>query len=271
MATAVTTQQRRAAELTVIARQQRSLWRDALHRLLRNRAAIVGMVVIAFFAFVAIFASVPAPYDPNGLNGGVKNQLLEPIWTKPFGGQDTDPAFLLGTDALSRDILSRLMYGARVSMIVGVVPVSVIFVIGATIGMVSGYLGGWVDNLLMRVTDVVYAFPDLLFVIIIVATLRDSDIGDLLDGLVLTFVALAVVNWVGLARLIRGQVMSLKHREFIEAARCIGVPPTRIVLKHLFPNVLAPVIVSLAFAIPGAMLTEATVAFLGSGVRPPTP
>src|SRR5207253_1314259 len=113
MATAVTTQQRRAAELTVIARQQRSLWRDALHRLLRNRAAIVGMVVIAFFAFVAIFASVLAPYDPNGLNGGVKNQLLEPIWTKPFGGQYTNPAFLLGTDELSRDILSRLMYRAR--------------------------------------------------------------------------------------------------------------------------------------------------------------
>ena len=270
MATAVTTQQRRAAELTVIARQQRSLWRDALHRLLRNRAAIVGMVVIAFFAFVAIFASVLAPYDPNGLNGGVKNQLLEPIWTKPFGGQYTNPAFLLGTDELSRDILSRLMYGARVSMIVGVVPVSVIFVIGATIGMVSGYLGGWVDNLLMRVTDVVYAFPDLLFVIIIVATLRNTDLGNLMDGLVLIFVALAVVNWVGLARLIRGQVMSLKHREFIEAARCIGVPPTRIMLKHLFPNVLAPVIVSLAFAIPGAMLTEATLSFLSIGVRPPT-
>ena len=270
MATAVTTQQRRAAELTVIARQQRSLWRDALHRFLRNRAAIVGMVVIAFFAFVAIFASVLAPYDPNGLNGGVKNQLLEPIWTKPFGGQYTNPAFLLGTDELSRDILSRLMYGARVSMIVGVVPVSVIFVIGATIGMVSGYLGGWVDNLLMRVTDVVYAFPDLLFVIIIVATLRNTDLGNLMDGLVLIFVALAVVNWVGLARLIRGQVMSLKHREFIEAARCIGVPPTRIMLKHLFPNVLAPVIVSLAFAIPGAMLTEATLSFLGIGVRPPT-
>jgi len=270
MATAVTTQQRRAAELTVIARQQRSLWRDALHGLLRNRAAIVGMVVIAFFAFVAIFASVLAPYDPNGLNGGVKNQLLEPIWTKPFGGQYTNPAFLLGTDELSRDILSRLMYGARVSMIVGVVPVSVIFVIGASIGMVSGYLGGWVDNLLMRVTDVVYAFPDLLFVIIIVATLRNTDLGNLMDGLVLIFVALAVVNWVGLARLIRGQVMSLKHREFIEAARCIGVPPTRIMLKHLFPNVLAPVIVSLAFAIPGAMLTEATLSFLGIGVRPPT-
>src|SRR5438445_6594252 len=228
MATAVTTQQRRAAELTVIARQQRSLWRVALHRLLRNRAAIVGMVVLPFVALVAILQSVRAPYDPNGSNGGVKNQLLEPIWTKPFGGQYTNPAFLLGTGELSRDILSRLMYGARVSMIVGVVPVSVIFVIGASIGMVSGYLGGWVDNLLMRVTDVVYAFPDLLFVIIIVATLRNTDLGNLMDGLVLIFVAIAVVNWVGLARLIRGQVMALKHREFIEAARFRGVPPSRL-------------------------------------------
>jgi oligopeptide transport system permease protein len=106
-------------------------------------------------------------------------------------------------------------------------------------------------------------------VIIIVATLRNTDLGTLMDGLVLIFVALAIVNWVGLARLIRGQVMSLKHREFIEAARCIGATPGRIMLRHLFPNVLAPVIVSLAFAIPGAMLTEATLSFLGIGVRPP--
>lgn len=271
MATAVTTrQQQRAAELSVIARKQRSLWRDAMYRLFRNRAAIVGMIVIAFFAVVAILAPVIAPYDPNAFNGGVKNQLLEPIWTKLFGGQYTNPAFPLGTDELSRDILSRIIYGSRVSMIVGIVPVSVVFVIGATIGMLSGYAGGWLDNVLMRFTDIVYAFPDLLFVIIIVATLRNTDLGNLMDGLVLIFVALAVVNWVGLARLIRGQVLALKHREFIEAARCIGATPSRIMLKHLFPNVLAPVIVSLAFAIPGAMLTEATLSFLGIGVRPPT-
>jgi len=123
----------------------------------------------------------------------------------------------------------------------------------------------------MRFTDIIYAFPDLLFVIIIVATLRGTELGTAMDGLLLIFVALAIVNWVGLARLIRGQVLSLKHREFIEAARAIGATPVRIMIRHLFPNVLAPVIVSLAFAIPGAMLTEATLSFLGIGVRPPTP
>ena len=271
MATAVTTrQQQRAAELTLSARKQRSLWRDALWRLLRNRAAIIGMVVVAFFGLVAIFAPLLAPYDPIAFNGGAKNQLLEPVWTKAFGSQYVNPSFILGTDELSRDILSRIIYGARVSMIVGIVPVSVTFLIGATIGMLSGYAGGWLDNLLMRFTDIVYAFPDLLFVIIIVATLRDTALGTFWDGLLLIFVALAIISWVGLARLIRGQVLSLKHREFIEAARCIGASPARIMLRHLFPNVLAPVIVSLAFAIPGYMLTEATLSFLGIGVRPPT-
>jgi ABC-type dipeptide/oligopeptide/nickel transport system permease subunit len=269
MATAVTTQQqRRAAELNVVARKQRSLWRDALYRLLRNKAAIIGLFFIAFAAVIAIIGPLIAPYDPTALNG--PKQLMEPFWTKFFGGKYTDPGYILGSDELGRDILTRLIYGARISMIVGIVPVSVIFVVGATIGMLSGYVGGWLDNLLMRFTDIVYAFPDLLFVIIIVATLRNTALGGLMDGLVLIFVALAIVNWVGLARLIRGQVMSLKHREFIEAARAIGATPGRIMLKHLFPNVLAPVIVSLAFAIPGAMLTEATLSFLGIGVRPPT-
>jgi oligopeptide transport system permease protein len=271
MATAVTTrQQQRAAELTLIARKQRSLWRDAMWRLFRNRAAIVGMIVIVLFGLVAIFAPLLAPYDPIAFNGGLKNQLLEPVWTKLFGGQYTNPAFLLGTDELSRDILSRLIYGARVSMIVGVVPVTITFLVGATIGMLAGYAGGWLDNLLMRFTDIVYAFPDLLFVLIIVATLRDTALGNFWDGLLLIFVALAIISWVGLARLIRGQVLALKHREFIEAARCIGATHLRIMFRHLFPNVLAPVIVSLAFAIPGYMLTEATLSFLGIGVRPPT-
>jgi oligopeptide transport system permease protein len=136
--------------------------------------------------------------------------------------------------------------------------------------LVAGYFGGWIDNVLMRFTDVIYAFPDLLFVIIIMATLRNTWLGDILGGLVLIFVALAVVNWVGLTRLVRGQVLSLKEKEFIEAARATGVPTKRIMLRHLFPNALAPVIVSLAFAIPGAMLAESVLSFIGIGIRPPT-
>lgn len=270
MADAVATQgQRRADELNVIMRKQRSLWGDAWWRLLRNRAAIAGLVVITAAGIIAIFAGVIAPYDPLEQQGA--KSLMEPIWTKLFGGQFTDPGFIMGSDALGRDIMSRLMYGARISLVVGFVPVAIVFLVGASIGMLAGYLGGWVDNVLMRFTDIIYAFPDLLFVIIIMATLRGTPFGELLGGLVLIFVGIAIVSWVGLARLVRGQVLSLKHREFIEAARCIGVPPTRIMIRHLFPNVLAPVIVSVAFAIPGAMLTEATLSFLGIGIRPPTP
>src|SRR5438046_10146233 len=169
---------------------------------------------------------------------------MEPIWTRWFGSQFTDSGYLLGSDELGRDILTRLMYGTRVSLIVGFVPVAVIFVVGASIGMVSGYVGGWVDNLLMRFTDIIYAFHDLLFVIIIVATLPRTALVTAMDGLLLIFVALAVVNWVCLARLIPGQLLSLKHREFIEAARALGPPPVRIMIRHLFQNVLSPVILS---------------------------
>jgi oligopeptide transport system permease protein len=269
MATAVTTQDQRAAELNVLARKQRSLWGDALYRLLRNRAALVGLIVIAFAGLIAIFAPLIAPYDPLELNG--PKQLMEPIWTKAFGSKFTDPAYIFGSDELGRDILSRLMYSSRVSLIIGFVPVSIVLAIGLTVGMLAGYVGGVVDDFLMRVTDVVYAFPDLLFVIIIVATLRGTALGEAYDGLLVIFVGIAVVNWVGVARLVRGQVLAVKNREFVEAARAIGAGPGRIMRKHVFPNILAPVIVTVAFAIPGAMLTESVLSFLGIGIRPPTP
>jgi oligopeptide transport system permease protein len=277
MATAATVEDRRVSELNVISRKQRSLWGDAFYRLIRNRAALVGLFVIAFAALVAIFADFDllgihirlAPYDPAELHG--KDGLLEPIWTQAFGGKFTNPAYVFGTDTLGRDNLSRLIFSSRVSLIIGFVPVSIVLVIGLTVGMLAGYVGGVVDDFLMRVTDVVYAFPDLLFVIIIVATLRGTALGDAYDGLLVIFVGIAVVNWVGVARLVRGQVLSVKHREFVEAARAIGAGPGRIMRKHVFPNILAPVIVTVAFAIPGAMLTESVLSFLGIGIRPPTP
>jgi oligopeptide transport system permease protein len=269
MATAVTTRDQRAAELNVISRKQRSLWGDAWYRLIRNRAALVGLVVIAVAAVVAIFAPLIAPYDPLAQNG--PKQLMEPIWTKLFGSKFTDPAYIFGSDELGRDILSRLMWSSRVSLIIGFVPVSIVLAIGLTVGMLAGYVGGVLDDFLMRVTDVVYAFPDLLFVIIIVATLRGTSLGEAYDGLLVIFVGIAVVNWVGVARLVRGQVLATKNREFVEAARAIGAGPGRIMRRHIFPNILAPVIVTVAFAIPGAMLTESVLSFLGIGIRPPTP
>ena len=269
MVTAVTARQQQSAEVAVLARKQRSLWRDALYRLVRNRAAVVGLAVIAFAALIAIFAPLIAPYDPLAQNG--PKQQLEPIWTRFFGSEFTDPAYVFGTDWLGRDILSRLMYSSRVSLVIGLVPVTIILAIGLSVGMLAGYVGGAVDDLLMRATDVVYAFPDLLFVILIVATLRGTALGDAYDGLLVIFVGIAVVNWVGVARLVRGQVLSVKNRDFVEAARAIGAGPARIMRRHIFPNILAPIIVTVAFAIPGAMLTESVLSFLGIGIRPPTP
>ena len=265
--TTVSAQQQRAAEMNVL-RKQRSLWKDALWRLSRNRFALVGIAVIATAAFIAIFAPWISPYSPFAQN--TPKSLMEPIWTQAFGSKYTDPGYLLGSDQLGRDILTRLMWSARISMVVGLVPVAIVLTVGLTVGMLAGYVGGWLDNILMRLTDIVYAFPDLLFVIIIVATLRNTGFGGAMDGLLIIFVGIAVVSWVGLARLVRGQVLSMKNREFIEAARAIGARPGRIMIKHIFPNCLAPIIVFVAFAVPGAMLTEAVLSFLGIGIRPPT-
>jgi len=266
VATASTTQDR-AAELNILARKQRSLWQDAVYRLFRNKAAVAGLIVISAAFLVAIFASAIAPYDPIQIQQPVASQM-EPQWT---GSKYTDARFVLGTDFLGRDILSRLMYASRISMVVGFIPTSIVFFVGIIVGMSAGFFGGWVDQLLMRFTDVVYAFPDFLFLLIIVASFRASPFGKLLDGLLLIFVGIAIVGWVGVARLTRGQVLSLKEREFVEAARAVGATPRRLMTKHLLPNALAPLIVTAAFAVPSAILGEATLSFLGVGIIPPTP
>jgi oligopeptide transport system permease protein len=266
VATITTPAQQRAIDMNLLARKQRSLWGDALWRLRRNKAAMLGLAVIILAALLAIFAPLVAPYDPIIQNTKAAN--ADPFFA---GTKYTDPNHILGSDQLGRDLLSRLIWSARISIVVGFVPTTLVFLIGASLGMLAAYYGGWIDNLLMRFTDVIYAFPDLLFLVIIMATLRNSPLGDLMGGLILMFAALAIVNWVGLARLVRGQVLSLKEKEFIEAARAIGVPTRRIMIRHLFPNALAPVIVSLAFSIPGAMLGEASLSFIGIGIKPPTP
>lgn len=266
MATASTTQER-SVELNVLSRKQRSLWGDALYRLMRNRAAVGGLIVIAAAFLVAIFAPVLAPYDPIIYPQNPSTQM-EPLFT---GSKYTDPRYLLGTDFLGRDIISRLIYASRISMVVGFVPTFIVFGLGVTIGMSAGFFGGWLDQLLMRFTDIIYAFPDFLFLLIIVASFRASPFGKVLDGLMLIFVAIAIVGWVGVARLTRGQVLALKEREFVEAARAVGATPRRIMAKHLLPNALAPLIVTAAFAVPSAILGEATLSFLGVGIIPPTP
>jgi oligopeptide transport system permease protein len=255
-------------ELNDVFRPSKSLGREAWERLIRNKASVLGMAIIAFFLFVAVFASVISPIDPLKLHGG--KRYLPPPFDAGATNIKAEPEFLLGTDSLGRDVLSRTIYGARVSMVVGFLPTFIILLVGTTIGMVAGYVGGWVDNLLMRITDVIYAFPDLLFFIIVMVALRETYIGQLMNGLVLLFAALAIVNWVGVARLIRGQELSLKQKEFVEAARCIGVKDVRIMIRHILPNSLGPLIVSAAFTIPGLIITEAILGYLGVGLRPST-
>jgi oligopeptide transport system permease protein len=248
-------------------RKERSLWSDAWYRLTRNHAAVVSMIVIGLLILVAIFAPLIAPFNP--VQQSNNNSLRQPAWVESTDPtRDGKPEHLLGTDAIGRDVFSQLIYGSRVSLIVGFIPVSIILMIGVTLGLVSGFAGGWMDNFLMRVTDIVYAFPDTLFVITLATAFRDTFLGQAFNGLLLIFVALAIVGWTGMARLVRGQVLSLKEKEFVEAARALGVPTYKILFKHLLPNTLAPIIVSVAFAIPGAIIAEAVLTFVGVGMRP---
>ncbi len=246
----------------------RSLWQEAIGRLLRNKASVTGLVIIIFFLVLAIFAPKIAPHDPLEFHSG--QDFLPPAWVESYAGKSGSPDFLLGTDTLGRDVLSRVIYGARVSMLVGFLPTFIILMVGTTIGMLSGFFGGRIDNYLMRLTDIMYGFPDLLFFIIAIVALRDTWLGEMMNGLALLFIALAVINWVGVARIVRGQVLSLKEMEFIEAARCVGASNTRIMMKHLLPNSLGPIVVVAAFTIPNMIITEAVLGYLGLGLRPAT-
>lgn len=250
-----------------VSQKGRSLGAEAWSRLIKNKAAVAGMIVILLFTFISIFAPVFAPHNP--LEIFPAKSYLPPPWYES-DLKDGDPRFFFGTDSIGRDVLSRLIYGTRVSIVVGLIPTIVILLIGTSVGMISGYFGGNWDIVLMRITDVIYAFPDILFFIIVMVALREEPIGQFMNGLFLLFMALAIVNWVGVARLVRGQVLSLKQKEFVEAARCIGAKDSRIMFRHILPNSLGPLTVSAAFTIPGLIISEAILGFLGLGLRPAT-
>jgi oligopeptide transport system permease protein len=241
----------------------RGLWSDAWQRLRKNEAAVTGLFYIGFMVLVAIFGPMLAPYDLNLIPFDARSN------TPPFWMEGSDSRYPLGTDSLARDYLSRLLYGARISMIVGIVPTIIMLLVGASYGLASGWVGGRWDNNLMRLVDVVYAFPSLLLFIIMQASLRDTGFGRMLGGLMLLFVAFAITGWNGTARLIRGEVLSVREKEYVHAARAIGGSSRRTVLRHVLPNCLAPIIVSVSFSIPSYILAEASLSFLGIGIRPP--
>jgi oligopeptide transport system permease protein len=241
--------------------EQTGLWKDAWVRFRRNRLAVAGLAVVIALIVIALGARLPA--TPGGL-WKILHLASDPI-TQDVVNTFAPPSLQhpLGTDILGRDLLARVMYGASVSLTIGIVVQALILMIGGSIGMAAGYLGGRIDNLLMRFTDIMYAFPDLLLVLVFVAAFGPSFWS--------IFIAIGLVNWVGLARLVRGQVLSIKEKEYVEAAVMTGTSPLKLIAKHLIPNSLGPVIVTLTFGIPAAIFTEAALSFLGIGIRPPEP
>lgn len=250
-------------------RKSTGLWSDAFRRLLRNRLAIVGGIFVLFLLFVAVFGPqlAPWPYYEQHLQEVIANGNRPLVPMQQIEG--VDHVHYLGTDQLGRDLLSRLMDGARISMMVALVAQFVVIVIGIPVGAMAAWFGGKLDNFLMRITDIVYAYPDLLFIILLGVAFRETFFGRAMDGLLLVFVAIGLTSWVTMARLVRGQLLSLKEQEFVEAARAIGVSDRKIVNKHLLPNATGPIIVAVTLGIPAAILAEATLAFIGIGVQDP--
>lgn len=222
-----------------------------LRAFLRNPLALLGAILIVALVLVAVAAPWIAPYDPLELN------LLSPYL--PPGGE----GHLLGTDNFGRDILSRLIHGSRISLFIGLIVVSIASVTGTLLGLLAGYLGGWVDALIMRTVEIFYAFPFLILVIAVIALFGPSIFN--------VMWVLGVVSWPVYARLVRAQVLTLRETEYVEAARASGGGAGRIMLRHILPNALTPLLVTATFGIPEAILASAALGFLGLGVQPPTP
>ena len=235
-----------------------SFWKEAFKRLKKNRPAMIGLFMIIIFSIIAVSAPLLSPADP--IKQDLDNRL------RPAGAPSRisrNGVYLLGSDEFGRDIFSRVLYGARISMSVGIISQILVTLIGVSMGSLAGYYGGKIDMVIMRLADILFAFPSLLFYIGVMFALGPSIYN--------IFIALALIGWAGMARLVRSQVISIKEMEFIEAARAQGLSDTRIILKHILPNCIGPIIVSVTLGIPTAILAEASLSFLGLGVQPPTP
>ena len=226
----------------------RSLWQDAFARLRKNKLAMIGLVVIIFMVIIALLTPWIAPYsyEEQNLNLGATPPSAE-HW--------------LGTDVFGRDQLTRVLYGSRVSLMVGFIATAVALLIGVLWGTIAGYVGGRVDAIMMRFVDVLYALPFAIFIILLTVVFGRS--------LLLLFLAIGAVEWLTMARIVRGQVLSLKQQEFIEAAVAMGLSRWQIMRRHLIPNVLGPIIVYTTLTIPSVILLESFLSFLGLGIQPP--
>jgi peptide/nickel transport system permease protein len=228
----------------------RALWRDALSRLVRHRSAMVGLGIVVILVLLAIFAPLIAPFDPIQIN---------PTQARYSPGLP----YLFGTDQYGRDVFSRVLVGTRISLLVGLVAVGIAAVIGVAVGLIAGYYGGWIDTICMRVIDVMLAFPNILLALVIVSIL-----GPNLTNLMIAVGISAIPTY---ARLARGSVLVAREELYVDAARVVGVPQRQIIVRHILPNVISPLIVTATLGTGTAILAAAALSFLGLGSQPPTP
>lgn len=271
-----------------------SLMTDAFRRLRRNRPATLGGIIIIIAILLAIFAAQIAPYSFQDTD--LKNNNAAPEWIthlfpnmipkdQPNGYITISDKYAFGADNLGRDLLSRIIYGTRISLAVAFIGPLVSIIVGLIVGMAAGYIGGKVDNILMRIVDLMYAFPTLLLIILLMTFFRTSfanpekgtfsyTIGQLdasTGGMLFIFVGIGLTSWMQMARLVRGQVLSVREKEYIEAARAIGTPNVTIMAQHILPNILGPLVIAETLTIPAYISYEAFLSFIGLGVNAPTP
>ncbi|MCA0453792.1 MAG: ABC transporter permease [Chloroflexi bacterium] len=270
-----------------------SLWGESWKRLRRNRAAVIGGIIILLNIIAAIFAPVLAPQKFDRTN--LPDNNATPAWVtqifpnmkpKDQGGYVTiSEKYPIGADNLGRDMLSRIIYGTQVSLLVAFIGPLVSIIVGLTVGMIAGYFGGATDNVLMRLVDLMYAFPTLLLIILMMTFFRTSfaspepgtisyTLGQLdkeTGGMILIFIGIGLTSWMQMARLVRGQVLSIRETEYVQAARALGATTPKIMISHILPNILGPLIVAETLTIPTYISYEAFLSFIGLGVNPPTP
>jgi len=251
-----------AADMGLGYREEQTMTQLVWRAFRRHKPAMIGSAVVMLFVLAAIFAPYLSSYDPEKTD---LDRMLEP----------PSVDHIMGTDELGRDLLTRIFYGGRVSMSIGAMAMVLAVTVGAIVGGLAGFYGGLVDNILMRFVDMMLAFPSLFILIILALALRDIPIealrGTAFASVFSIVLVIAVLSWMQVARLVRASFLSLKEKEFIEAARCAGVPNTRIMIRHLLPNAMSPIIVAATFRVATSIITESGLSYLGFGVQPPTP